>query len=494
MVVVLVVGVSTARARDVRQWDVPSADGTNVTFMIREGNKGRGSRENQVAEFSEGNFLNANVRVPDDVKSAASGKKVTFTSRLFGGADALLAEKSWTVDYDGGSMVVLDPIPKPQMVKGDHWTSQFARALSKLPEGTYGLTYTVEMSFDGRNMPLARGVMQYKSTGKGDYAGLADLLAAKTGETDASAGAAALGVKLHLSGGTDAGAAPVESFKAGEPIFLHANFDKPMLGVLDPDAPDMVYFVIHLAKDGKDLGYYSFGVRMQHLLREREAGQNGRMVMPIVSDPEGVCEVYNNSLFNSRLPAVLAELPPGNHTIDYRLESSHPLIADTPLAKGSFELEVTDAGREALRKNAEESTAAAAQRGGEVVVEGLRLRANNGLRMVVTDSGRVRSTRGGGRFEGDKFVIGLFKVGELYSDRYEPDTGSAPLFIERGEGGAYLVKRSGQTVATITSTGKVLKADGAEGGEIYNEFEKISSPADLRQLVTGLHHFSDLFR
>lgn len=474
---------------------VPDPKGTNITFAVGA-RRMAFTRANQLAVAQEGDFISANVRIDDALKASAEGKDVSFVGRLFGGTDKLLVEHTWTMKYTGSNPIYIDPLPNPRMAKWPHWTVRYAEALAKLPAGVHGLTYTVEMTVAGKTTPIARGVIKYTAKGGAGYEQALSMLAAKTGEKragGASEGGVEQGVELHLSHGTDAGAKPVESFEAGQPLFLHANFDKPIADAIDQNAPKTVYFILYLAKGGKDLGYYSFGIRIDHLHKERSAGTKGRMVVPVVSDPEGLCQTFNNNLFNSQLPKDLAKLPVGEHALEYRLECSHPLIADTPLAKGKVGFKMTDKGAKLLAANAEAARKASLKRGGEIIIQGLRLKSASGFRMVVNE-GVINSTRGGGRFANDKFYIGLFRAGELFSDRYQPDGRTGAYGLRRADDGRYEVLLGEKVVATFDKHGKISDKAGKPWGEVYNEWSSINSPRDLRQLVAGLYHFSDLFR
>ena len=302
------------------------------------------------------------------------------------------------------------------------------------------------------------------------------------------------GVELFFSTKAAPDSPPATSFAPGDFIYAHARFKGPITKVLaNPVVSDTVAFPLYLYDDksGAELDMPFLGIRSIHLFNESSAGGRGYLVIPIVSNPAEDCFVYANNTFNRSTWERLAELPPGKHVLEARLESSAAKVDGIPLAVAKLEVTISGEGNEKWKQNAPAVFDALAQRGGEIVDLGLRAEGPGGWK-IVCHEGRVRTAHRGGRFSGNDFVIGIWKAGQKASDHYTPE-GGVSLFVKRGEGG-FQVLRQGKVLATFKHDQTILDRDGKAWGKVTNEWEKVTSVSDLLPMVAGLHHFSDLLR
>lgn len=302
------------------------------------------------------------------------------------------------------------------------------------------------------------------------------------------------GVELFFSTKAAPDSPPVTSFAPGDFIYAHARFKGPITKVLaNPVVSDTVAFPLYLYDDvsGAELDMPFLGIRTIHLFNESKADGKGYLVIPIVSNPAEDCYVYANNTFNRTSWEKLAELPPGKHVLEVRLESSAAKVDGIPLAVAKLEITTSPEGNEKWKQNAPAVFEALAQRGGEIVDLGLRAEGPGGWK-IVCHEGRVSTSRRGGRFSGNDFVIGIWKAGHKASDNYTPE-GGVSLFVKRGEGG-FQVLRQGKVLATFKHDQTILDRDGKVWGKVTNEWEKVTGVGDLLPMVAGLHHFSDLLR
>lgn len=302
------------------------------------------------------------------------------------------------------------------------------------------------------------------------------------------------GVELFFSTKAAPDSPPATSFGPGDFIYAHARFKGPITKVLaNPVVSDTVAFPLYLYDDqsGAELDMPFLGVRSIHLFNESSAGGKGYLVIPIVSNPAEDCYVYANNTFNRSSWEKLAELPPGKHVIEARLESSAAKVDGIPLAVAKLEITISPEGNAKWKQNAPAVFDAIAQRGGEIVDLGLRAEGPGGWK-IVCHEGRVSTGQRGGRFSGNDFVIGIWKAGQKASDHYTPE-GGVSLFVKRGEGGFQVLKQ-GKVLATFKHDQTILDRDGKAWGKVTNEWEKVTGVGDLLPMVAGLHHFSDLLR
>jgi len=300
------------------------------------------------------------------------------------------------------------------------------------------------------------------------------------------------GVELTFSTSADPAAPRATSFAPGASIYAHAKFPGPILNSTGLVVSEQTFFNLTFLRDGKNIGNAMVTVRFVHLQGEQGANRAGAIIVPVISDPAQDCRVYGNNCFNLMTWEDLSALPPGEHELVAVLEAQFPKVEGVPLAAAKVKIAVTPEGAAKWKGDIPALTKATADRGGEIVVVGLRAEGPKGWK-ISCQGDSVSTTTGAGKFEKKDFVSGLALLGKRGIDSYSPGNNSGTIYVKRGEGG-YDITQGGKTLARILHDQTILDRDGKPWGKVTNEWEKVSGGSDLVTMVAGLYHWSDLLR
>jgi len=474
----------------------------NLIFAV---DKNGSTYEGRSLEFEPGHWVEASTNSFDKgLREAMAGMDVTF-SYEFSTGGKVLAVHSFPrkMDLSGGFFkfnILPNPDSPPDPPLRKDWSGNLAKALSALPSGKHPIDVRGFVELDGGKAMVLRGTITYKNAGgNGALASIAskiDALSSAPGAVKpaATSSKAPSGVAAYFSDSPKEGAAARDSFKAGDYIYAHVKFEKPILSHIGSVDSDMTYITLYMDENGKELEYYSFGIRFANLSKDNSAGKKGYLVIPVVNDPANGVTVLKNTLFNTIMPKTLAGLSVGKHNLSFRVVPSSPKDEANPtLASAKLSFEMTAQGKAALLKNADESFKSMATKGGENVLSGIQVTLKDGLKIKSQENVVVTETSKG-IFEGDDFYIGIIKQGKRFGSVYTT-VGGVRFEIDYDPKGGYLVKRDyNKVVLRIGRDAVVLDGANKAVGKLDTDIEDIQSTDALIELIAGFVHFTTIMR
>lgn len=155
----------------------------------------------------------------------------------------------------------------------------------------------------------------------------------------------------------------VTEFKSGEFIFAHLKFSQPISGILNITEKPVTLIAEYYLKD-KMLDGEMFGFEAVHVKKSKA----NSIILPIISDTTIDVPAFGKNLFSTRLPAVLAKLPEGNHEIEFKLKSYEFKDGNELLVTGKFTIIIESGSRAWYQQNEKDAMAAFSKRGINSVV------------------------------------------------------------------------------------------------------------------------------